>query len=220
LGEPLQGWRFEPKPTAKAIAAVVLLSLGGLALGVGVYGQWLRGAEVAPLGYAPALLVGGLLMLGGYALLARAAPPVLQVGDVGLSVEPGTGAERRIAWYDITAIRLGPAALRVEAKKESLLLPLAEHAAAARRVVAEAGERIPKRLELRSADRARLGEADPSEGQSVAVEAPQVAGLSCRASGKPLTFEHDVRLCARCFAAYDQASVPLRCLGCDAELRT
>lgn len=220
LEEPLSGRRFEPKPTARAVAAVLLLSFGGLSAGAGVYGQWLRGGELGPLSYAPILLVAGLLMLAGYGWLARALSSPLTIGDLGVSFELPPSDEPWLAWYDVARIRLEPTALRVESKRRTLLVPLAEHAAAARRLVAEAEERIPKRLELKTADRDRLGEADPAEGQPITLPVPQVTGMRCQSSGKELTFEQDVRLCVRCAACFDVASIPAACPRCGAALRT
>ena len=56
--------------------------------------------------------------------------------------------------------------------------------------------------------------------ESVTVEELQIAGRHCRASGKPISFERDARLCPQCGEAYLKDQVPKKCLTCQAELGT
>jgi hypothetical protein len=219
LDEPLDEWRFEPKATPRAIAAVVLLSVGGVALGAGVYGEWFRAAELGVSPYALLLMVAGALMLGGYALLGRHLPAVVRVGDLGIGVERSRSDVERTAWHEVRAVELGADLLGVELEGSKLTFSVAEHAPAIRRLLAEATERIPKRVRARLEERRRIGEPASGEGELVEGEPPQVAGQRCASSGKELTFEKDTRRCARCGALYDKECVPALCKGCDATLR-
>jgi len=219
LDETFGEWRFEPKATPRAITAVVLLSLGGVALGAGVYGEWFRGAELGVSPYAIWLLLAGAFMLGGYTLLGRHVPEVLRVGDLGIGIERNRSDVDRTAWYEVRALELSAGLLTVELEGRKLMLSVAEHAPAIRRLLAEASKRIPKKVRARRQERRHLGEPAPAEGEQIQTEAPQVAGLRCMSSGKELTFEHDTRRCARCGALYDKTTVPSRCTGCDATLR-
>jgi hypothetical protein len=197
----------------------VLLSLGGVALGAGVYGQWFRGAEVGASPYALWLMLAGALMLGGYFGLGRRMPDVLRVGDLGIGIEHSRSDIDRTPWHQVRALDLGADALTVELEGRRLRLIVAEHAPAIRRLLAEARERIPAKVHARREDSQRLGALADADGEQVQAEAPQVAGLHCMSSGKELTFEHDTRRCARCGALYDKTAVPERCAGCDATLR-
>jgi hypothetical protein len=219
LDETFGEWRFEPKATPRAITAVVLLSLGGVALGAGVYGEWFRGAELGVSPYALWLMLAGALMLGGYYLLGRDMPEVVRVGDLGVGIERSRSDVDRTAWYEVRGLELGAGLLTVELGGRKLTLSVAEHAPAMRRLLAEARERIPNQVRASRQERRRLGEPAPAEGEPMQAEAPQVAGLHCMSSGKELTFEHDTRRCARCGALYDKTAVPSRCSGCDATLR-
>lgn len=219
LDETLAEWRYEPKASRGAIAAVVALSLGGVSLGMGVYAQWLRDEALEPLSYGPYLLVAGVALLIGYMVLSRDLPGVLRVGDLGVGVE-GTGAKiTRTPWYELSSISLADDTLRVESDSLALALPLREQGAAVRRIVAEASERIPKRVDVHEEDLERIGEPRSAEGEPQSVEPPQVTGQSCMSSDQPLTFEKDVRMCARCGALYHKTGVPKRCAGCGVKLR-
>jgi hypothetical protein len=60
------------------------------------------------------------------------------------------------------------------------------------------------------------GAADPAKEP---LEPPQIAGQSCKATGKVISFEKDARLCGQCGELYHKSGVPDRCLTCDARLR-
>jgi hypothetical protein len=220
LDERFAERRYRPAPSRRVIGATVVLSLSGVALDVGTYAKWFRADPLGPWEYAHYVLGVGLLLLVGYFALLRDMAKVLRVGELGVAVEiPGSGVDRT-PWHEIHAIRLRGDELRVEIGKRVLAVPLAEHAAAARRILAEVGSRIASRSGLSGADRKRIGKPAEGEGESVQAEPPQVTGLRCSASGADLTFEQDVRLCGACAAPYAEHSVPKRCVECDAPLRS
>jgi hypothetical protein len=219
LDEPFGEWRFEPKATLRAVAAMVSLSVGGVALGAGVFGRWLRAEALGASPYAPWLMAAGAMLLAAFFVLGRNLPDVLRIGDLGVGVERSRSQIDRVAWYEVKGLGMAADVLTIDLPSHSLALSLAEHPQAIRRLLAEARERIPERVRVRGQDRRRVGQPAADEGESVDVEPPQVAGLRCMSSGQELTFEHDARSCVRCGAFYHKAAVPPRCRGCGAVLR-
>ena len=212
-------WRFEPRATPAAIIAMVMMSVGGVALGAGFYGQWLRGADNGPLWYAPYVLVAGVLLLGGFFVLGRNMPDIVRVGDLGVGIEKSAANIERLVWYEMSGIAFQDGVMRIRSKARTVSLSLAEHGAAVRRILSEALIRVPKRVEVRSEDRKRLGQPSNSSAQSVSIDPPQVTGMRCMNSGEALTFEQDTRICDHCGALYHKSTVPQQCVGCDAKLR-
>jgi hypothetical protein len=209
--------RYEPKPSAKSNGAALALWAGAVAAGAGVYGQFFRPEDATPTAYSGFLLAGGAVLCF-IALLAgtRAARP-LRVGDAGVAAERDGGEIERIGWNEVTAFHATADVLTIQANGRSISVPLAEQLDAAKRVVAEARARIAARLE--GVDVAALdGAADDSAGEVLTLEAPQVAGLHCKASGKLISFEKDARLCGYCGEVYHKDHVPSRCETCDAKL--
>jgi len=199
------------------------LWLGGVAVGrgagagAGVYATLLRDAELPPLSYAPYLLVAGVVLVVAYLLLTQQQPAILRVGQLGVG-EERDGKVTRYRWCQVEAVRLAGDAVRIATDEKPLLVGLRQQAAAARRLLEQAARRIPKRVELDDEERARVGEPQAGEGARVAAEPPQVTGMSCLASGEPLTFEKDVRMCRRCGALYHRRRVPRRCSACGKKL--
>lgn len=211
--------RFEAEVSRSQVASVLAMSLGGVALGAGIYGVALRGEELAPISYAPFLLAAGVVLLGVWLLLGQKVPPPVRVGELGVGFEKD-GKVTRTAWHELTAVRFEHDSLCLRTTGAPLTLPLSVQGPAARRVLAEVLRRMPKTVEIDEDDQARIGAPHADEGEPLEVEPPQVAGLTCLASDRPLTFERDVRLCARCAAHYDKTSVPSRCVRCNKRLKT
>ncbi|MBI4700500.1 MAG: hypothetical protein HY744_04925 [Deltaproteobacteria bacterium] len=219
LSDSFRERRFVPKTSARAVLAAVVLGLGGVTLGVGTYAQWLRAEELGPLAVAPYLLSAGLVLVVGFLLLEREPGMPLRVGDFGVGFERAAQPVERLAWHRVAAVDLAGGELVLESADGALRIPLGPHAQAARRVLAEARRRIPARVKLGQADLDRIGEPGEGEVEPRPVEPPQVAGLRCRKTDAPLTFEQDVRVCGRCAALYEKSAVPERCMECDAPLR-
>jgi hypothetical protein len=95
-------------------------------------------------------------------------------------------------------------------------IPLATQRQAAARALAEAKRRIPARVEGSPTE---LEPLDDKDGEVLKLEPPQVAGLSCKATGKAISFEEDVRLCADCGESYHKDHVPRVCATCNGALR-
>jgi hypothetical protein len=185
-----------------------------VALGAGVYGQFLRASELGPHPDTTTLFVVSAILLLGVALLGPRSARSMRVGDAGVGVERDSGVVERIAWCDVTAVELTTEILTFKSAALTLPIPLGEHAAAAAAALEQARERIGAKV---AGIDARFV-VDAAEGEVLALEPPQVAGLHCKATGKVLAFERDARLCACCGEVYLKTDVPTRCLTCDAEL--
>jgi hypothetical protein len=215
LDETFEDRRFDPTARGTAYLGAVLLSFGGLLLGAGTYaygwveaGQWHENAHL--------FVVAGLVFELGFLFMNGEPPAPIRVGSLGLGFDED-GKLRRVAWCDIDQVNLSTSELSLSTADGELTVRLDAHRAAAAAILAEARTRIPKRV---AADEAKSAELGPTDGGvRELAEAPQVAGETCRASRKALTFEKDVRMCARCGALYHREGVPSACLACDAKLK-
>jgi hypothetical protein len=207
---------FMPSAGSASKLALGLGMLGCAASGAGVYGAWL-----APhaLGAAWPLLIGGIGLAAAAAFISPKEPPPVRVGELGVIV--GEPAEaRRLPWYQIEAVRIEGEALRLESKAASVVLPLAAHARAAARIVAEASQRIPARVDISPRAHERLPRLAEAEGEQVAEARLPLTGQRCAASGASITFEGDARLCPNCAALYHASHVPALCTSCERPLST
>lgn len=207
--------RFLPVRSQTATLTLVGVGLGGLALGAGVYAQWLALHRLA---YAPWIVAGGAAVLAAVILWGQLAGEPVRVGDAGLAVEKGNSAPLRVAWYEMLGISIRDGRAVVETKDSLVTLRLDEHPQAVAWLLREAEERIPGKVKVEDTQRAALPKASDADGEVVAVEASQVTGRRCKASGKVITFERDARLCSRCGEVYHVEALPERCLTCDAPL--
>ncbi len=218
LGEVFHETRFEQASSHRDLIAVLLLSIGALALGAGIYAQWFwRAAE--PPTYAPLLLVAGAGLIAAYAIYAPGPLETLVVGELGVG-KASDGRVDRMAWYEFEEVSLSHGALLLKTAGKPLHLPLKAYPAAARVIIAEALQRIPKRVAIGEDEMAKLGPPKADAGETREAEPPQVTELRCRNSNKPLTIERDVRMCARCGALYHRKGVPRRCNECRRILKT
>ena len=183
---------------------IIVMSLGGLALGAGVYSQFVSDAAFT---YAPYILATGVVFVCLYLLFGDAKGSTLHVGDMGIGFEE-QGKTNHTQWYEVQGLELTPTSLRVLTEGRPLDVPLKAHALAAKRIASEALRRVPKRIELSDSALDKIGEPSSSEGERIGVDPPQVTNERCTASGKALTFEKDVRMCSRCMALYHRAGVP------------
>lgn len=207
-------WLYFPDGGSASKLGLALGMLGSAALGAGVYGAWLAPHPVAA---AWPLLVGGLVAVVAAKLFSpRQAPPV-RVGELGVIVGDPAEAER-LPWYALSAVRIVGDDLRLESSTGPVVLPLAAHASAAARIVAEASQRIGARVDISPKAHERLPRLTEAAGQRVPAARLQLAGQRCAASGTSITFESDARLCANCAALYHARHVPAACLHCEQAL--
>jgi hypothetical protein len=205
---------FAPEPTNSSRIAVAGGMVGALALGAGVYGNWVREEALA---YAPYLVAVGAVALGGALWKSGTEPGNVRVGDAGVALERG-GELLRILWCDIERIALKDGRIVVSGKQSSITFPVDAHPKATAWLASEAGRRIPDTLAFKSEQLAKLPEPRELDGELVTIEEVQVTGRHCRATGKPIAFERDARLCQNCGEVYLKDQVPKKCLTCQAEL--
>lgn len=215
IGDARSERRYEPATSAFAVGTVLLFSLGAVALGAGVYAQWLRGGDAGPHPYALYMLIAGAVLLLAVALFGQTTARPVRVGDGGVAIEREDSVER-VAWCDVSRLLVTKDAVTVQGDGLTLSVPRSVHALAAARVVREAKDRIPKMVGDDANVPAPEGAVEPA---SEPLDPPQIAGRTCKSSGKIVSFEKDARFCGRCGELYHKTAVPDRCMTCDARLK-
>ncbi len=206
--------RFSGGELQASRVAVAVGVLGGLALGAGVYSQWL---SKSPFEYAFVLLAGGAFALGGALIFGDTQPTPVRVGDSGIAIEKGNEL-LRMNWCDIDKVHLENGKLFVKSKDATFSLPVEAHQRAIAWILAEGTRRVPDVVAVKRDAIAGLPEPRDTDGELVTVEDLQVTGRHCAKSGRAISFERDARLCPNCAQVYHHLSVPKRCVTCKAEL--
>lgn len=205
--------RFEPQASTLGQTALVLICTGAGLLGAGAYGQFMR---QAPLEFAPVLLIGGIVVLVfGWQQASKQAPPVL-AGDPGVASEEGDPL-RWLPWSRVESVTFEKNVVEVRGDGRTISVPVEVHPQAAAWVVREALDRVPSKVKVAEADRAKLA-ADEAAGEVRDFGPAQVAGAHCRNSDKVIAFDEDARLCPKCGEVYHKDEVPEECLACEADL--
>jgi hypothetical protein len=150
------------------------------------------------------------------ALFGQGAARPVRVGDGGVAEERDEGSIERVGWCEVTRLLVTDAAVTVQGTGVTISIPRNIHGLAAARVVREARERIPKKVDTDANVEPPAGAADPAKQP---LDPPQIAGEACKASHKIISFEKDARLCGKCGELYHKSGVPERCLTCDARLK-
>jgi hypothetical protein len=208
--------RFTPEATYASRVTTYVGMASALALGAGVYAQWLTDN---PLPYAPYLL--GLGSLGFLGSLWKGSGEVgrVRVGDAGVALET-QGDLVRILWCDIERVSIDAGKVQVKGKQASIGFPADAHPKALAWLLSEGGRRVPDVLAVKRAEIEALPEPKELDGELVTIEELQVTGRHCRATDKAIAFERDARLCPNCGESYLKDHVPKKCLTCQAELGT
>jgi hypothetical protein len=160
------------------------------------------------------VLIGGAIVTGATLWFASSSDPVVRVGDGGVAVEKD--GVRRIPWHAIEAIAWDGSAgvLTVRGVDDtgasaSFALRRATQGAALGRLLKEASRRIGATVSIPSLD--SLGALPSSEGERVELDAVQVVGKRCAASGTVIAYEPDARVCPQCERVYHKAHTPAAC---------
>jgi hypothetical protein len=206
--------RFSPAQTYSSGAAVAGGMLGALALGAGVWGQWI--SEV-PHGYSPYLFGGGAIALGASLWFGDAGAVPVRIGDAGIALERGTELTR-LAWCDLETIEMSGKQLLVKGKSTTFSIPVAAQPVAVAWILAEGTRRVPDVMNVKKSDLNGLPEPKDLDGELVPLEGVQVAGKHCAATNKPIAFERDARLCPNCAQVYLKDAVPKQCVTCERDL--
>lgn len=207
--------RFLPDPTRTSVPAFVAALVGGLVLGAGVYGQWVR--EV-PFEIAPYLVgVGGLLAVAALWLGDAGLVPV-RVGDAGVALERRHEVVR-VAWCDMKRVRVEGRQLTIDATSGGpVTIPIAAHPLAVSWIVSESARRVPEVVDVPRSLAEQLPAPGERDGEVLPVGEVQVAGRHCASSDKPISFERDARLCPNCAQVYHKDHVPKSCVTCGSEI--
>ncbi len=206
--------RFEPEPTYASRVSIGGGMLGALILGAGVYSQWLSDN---PRAIAPYLFGVGAASLGAALWFGDAGAVPVRVGDAGVAIEKGTELTR-LSWCDMERVFSERGELVAKGKELTLRIPIAAHRTAVAWILSEGIKRLPAVMDVKRQSLQRLPEPQDNDGDFVPIEGLQVAGRHCAASGKPISFERDARLCPVCAQVYLKDQVPKKCVTCDAEL--
>jgi hypothetical protein len=206
--------RFIPVATHTSWAAAGLGMAGSLALGAGVWGQWLM---ENPPRYAPYLVTVGVAGLGSGLWLGSATTFPVRVGDAGIAIERGSEVTR-LLWCDIDSLEVTGGNLVARSPGLTLTIPLGAHPKATALIVSEAQRRLPKILKGDEASWKAFPQSTDPGGEETSVTGDQVAGRRCAATKKVISFERDARLCPNCAQVYNKDNVPQKCLTCDADL--
>ncbi|MBN1611697.1 MAG: hypothetical protein JW940_34000 [Polyangiaceae bacterium] len=207
--------RFVPSKTTTSGFGFWGGMAGSLLLGAGVYAAWIRDPAIP---YA-ALMVGAGAALFVLALvLGDVGTAPVRIGDAGVALERGTEFTR-IPWCDLKRVYVAKGRLIAQAEDGTTLsLPLRAHSLAAAWLLSETVRRVPEVMDVKPSVVDALPKPDPGDGESVVVQALQVVGRHCAASGEPIQFERDARLCPRCAQVYGRNHVPRKCRTCGADL--
>jgi hypothetical protein len=206
--------RFSPETTYASRVSIAGGMLGALVLGAGVYSQWL---SENPRVVAPYLFGAGAVGLGAALWFGDAGALPLRVGDAGIAIEKGTELSR-LSWCDIERVFTERGELIAQGKELTLRIPIAAHRAAVAWILSEGTKRVPNAMDVKRSSLTGLPEPKDSDGDFVVIEGLQIAGRHCAASGKPISFERDARLCPVCGQVYLKDQVPKKCVTCDNEL--
>jgi hypothetical protein len=206
--------RFSPEQTYSSNGAVAVGMLGALAAGAGVWGQWI---SETPHAYSPFLFGGGALALGAALWFGDAGAVPVRIGDAGIALERGSEVTR-LAWCDLETVEVVGKQLMVKSKSTTFSIPIAAHPKAAAWILAEGTRRVPDAMNVKKSDLVGLPEPKDLDGELVLLEGVQITGRHCAASGKPIAFERDARLCPNCAQVYLKDAVPKKCVTCERDL--
>lgn len=202
--------RFVAEQSTSSTTVTVVGMAGALALGAGVYAQWIRDPAQP---WAQYLVAGGALVLGVALWFGDTAADPIRVGDAGVATEKGSDLIR-LAWCDMEHIRIERGQLVLVGDELTLKIPLSGHAKTASWILKEAVERVPDALDVKSRDRDTLPDPREDDGELVVVENVQVTGRHCASSDTPISMERDARLCPTCAQVYHRDHVPKKCVTC------
>jgi hypothetical protein len=206
--------RFQPSQTHTSAVSVGVGMLGAVALGAGVWAQWLSEQEH---GFAPYLVAGGALALAAALWFGDVGTHPVRVGDAGVAIEKGTEIVR-LLWCDIQRIFVDRRALVVESDDVVLRIPLGAHPQAASWILAEGTRRVPDAMDVKPSVADALPAPRPRDGELKKVAAYQITGRECAASEEIISFEGDARLCPNCALVYHKDHLPSACVTCEEPL--
>ncbi|MBI5538140.1 MAG: hypothetical protein HY898_35790 [Deltaproteobacteria bacterium] len=209
--------RFLPTSSSRALASLIATIVGGLALGAGIYSQWI---SATPLEWSHWIVGGGAVVLAGVILWGDFGGQAVRVGDAGLALEQSGQPLVRLNWPAVRSVRIKGGELLVEGEDREISFAISKYPSAAAWAVKEALRRVPKKVKVNEEQRSALPAAQETDGEVIPLEKLQVTGSKCKASGKIITFEKDARTCPKCGEIYHREGLPDSCMTCEADLRS
>jgi len=206
--------RFEAQQTRSSTLSVVAGMVGALALGAGVYAQWIRDPALP---YGQYMVAGGALVLGIALWFGDTSGEPIRVGDAGVATEKGSDLIR-LAWCDMERIYIERGKLVLAGSELTLEIPLASHGKAAAWILKAAVERVPEAMDVKNSQADALPNPTDEDGEFVLIENVQVVGRHCAVSDKAISFERDARLCPVCAQVYHRLHVPKKCVTCGEDI--
>jgi hypothetical protein len=204
--------RFAPQQTYTSILSAVGGMLGAIALGAGVYAEWISDPAHK---FAPFVVTGGAVVLGAALWFGdRGALPV-RVGDAGIAIEKGTDV-LRLAWCDVKRLYVERGQLVAKGDRLTFSIPIGAQPVAVSWILAEAARRVPDVVDVKGSVADDLPEPKEGDGEPLVIDSLQLAGHHCASSGEVIAFERDARLCPTCGQVYHKAHVPKKCVTCGA----
>lgn len=202
--------RFLPQTTPTAWALFAVGMVGALALGAGVFGQWVKDP---PVDYAVYLIAAGALGLAAALWFGDLSPMPVRVGDAGVALERGAELVR-LGWCDLQSVTIENNQLLLKTSESSFAIPVAAHPQAVAWLLKEGVQRVPDVVNVKRRELTQLPKPDQGAGEELQVEGLQVAGRRCKQSDKLISFEQDARICPNCCEVYHRLHVPKDCMTC------
>lgn len=195
--------------------AVVPLALAGLLLGTASY-ESLRSEPMTE--YRSMMLFGAAVGLAVFVYRTVTTKKDVLVGDAGVGLRQ-SGDITRLLWWEIQSIRYSAGELILQGETTTLRLPSVCHASAIREILAQAAERLPSILDVKSKLVDELPAASKGgEPGFEPVSSLQIAGKRCAVSRAVIAIERDARVCPTCTSVYHRSHLPKRCVKCQCEL--
>jgi hypothetical protein len=216
--------RFVPQSGGNPRLVKALGGLGAAVLGAGTWAQFgraLTDVDLPPYSFGPYVLALGALLFAAAIWLGTSGEAPLRVGSGGIAFEKGE--LRRVPWHTVERIVWNPEradlSIRgkdVNGKEVSFVVAAKTYPHAAAWIVREAKDRIPTVTDVPDAV-SGLPETSAADGEILVLDAVQVVGSHCAASGRVIAYEPDARVCPKCELVYHKSAVPEEC-RCGASL--
>ncbi len=140
----------------------------------------------------------------------------MRVGDAGYRYRKRHRVTARLSWCDMERVSTERGELVARCRSSRSAFRSLQYRTAVVWILSEGTKRVPAAYG-RNASLASLPEPKDNDEDFVVIEGLQIAGRHCAASGKPISFERDARLCPVCGQVYPKDETLKKCLTCDVQ---